>query len=77
VRGGAKLARTLVDHFSDALLFRTLATLALDAPTVATIDELRWTGPTDDAVAVAGRLDAPDLVTRARALERARAPQSR
>lgn len=73
VRGGAKLARTLIDHFEDALLFRTLATLALDAPTVDNVDELRWTGPTADLPAVAKVLDAPDLVTRAKSLEAARA----
>ena len=28
-----------------ALLYRTLATLRVDAPTIADVDELRWTGP--------------------------------
>ncbi len=68
VRSGAKLAKTLADHLDDALLFRTLATLAMDAPTVSTVDELRWTGPTDDLPAIADRLDAPDLVTKAEKL---------
>lgn len=72
VRGGAKLARTLIDHFDEALLFRTLATLALDAPTVANVDELRWVGPEAALAPIAKRLDAPDLITRSKALEAAR-----
>ncbi|MFT7600453.1 MAG: 5'-3' exonuclease [Acidimicrobiales bacterium] len=72
VRSGAKLAKTLADHLDDALLFRTLATLALDAPTIDSVDELRWTGPTADLAAVAQRLDAPDLVTKAAALAASR-----
>lgn len=68
VRGGAKLARTLADQLDDALLFRTLATLALDAPTIESVDELRWTGPRDDLATVAALLDAEDLVRRTVAL---------
>nr|MCH9671595.1 flap endonuclease [Gammaproteobacteria bacterium] len=55
VRGGAKLAKTLSDHLDEALLFRTLATLALDAPTVDDVDEMRWVGPTPELAAVAAR----------------------
>ena len=68
VRGGAKLAQTLADNLADALLFKTLATLALDAPTIDDVDELRWTGPTDALPAFAASIDAPDLVTKAAAL---------
>ncbi len=64
VRGGAKLAKTLADQLEDALLFRRLATLELDAPTASSIDELRWTGPTDEVAVFAERFDAPDLVER-------------
>ncbi|MGI9596396.1 MAG: 5'-3' exonuclease [Acidimicrobiales bacterium] len=73
VRGGAKLAKTLADHFEDALLFRRLATLERDAPTASSIDELRWTGPGDDVEEAAKIFDAPDLVKRTAALARARA----
>ena len=64
VRGGAKLAKTLADLRADALLFRRLATLERDAPTVTSVDELRWTGPSPDLPAVASLLDADDLVAR-------------
>lgn len=68
VRGGAKLAATLVEQRADALLFRRIATLDLEAPTVDSVDELEWTGPTGDLDAVAALLDAPDLVRKATAL---------
>jgi 5'-3' exonuclease len=72
VRSGAKLAGTLADHMEDALLFRTLATLALDAPTIESVDELRWTGPRSDLATVADGMDAPDLLVKATRLARAR-----
>jgi 5'-3' exonuclease len=72
VRSGAKLAQTLADNMADALLFKTLATLALDAPTVASVDELRWTGPTDELEFFAQSIDAPDLVVKAEKLAAAR-----
>ena len=64
VRSGAKLAKTLADHLDEALLFRRLATLELDAPTISDVDELRWTGPSDDLDAVVTLLDAVDLRSR-------------
>ncbi len=68
VRSGAKLAQTLADNMADALLFKTLATLDLDAPTVASVDELRWSGPTEALAAFADWIDAPDLVAKANKL---------
>ncbi len=73
VRGGAKLAKTLADHFEDALLFRRIATLDLDAPTISSVSELEWTGPNPELAAIADRLDAADLVTKANKLAAARA----
>ena len=70
VRSGAKLAQTLADNMADALLFKTLATLDLDAPTVDSVDELRWAGPTTGLSAFAESIDAPDLVTKANRLAR-------
>lgn len=64
VRGAAKLAKTLADHYEDALLFRTIATIAYDAPTVGSVDELEWQGPGADFAALAGDIDAPGLVDR-------------
>ena len=39
-----RLAESLLGSWEDAVLYRTLATLRLDAP-VCGVDELRWTGP--------------------------------
>ncbi len=47
VRGAAKLAATLRDNFEDALLFRRIATVDLDAPVSASVDEMVWTGPAE------------------------------
>ena len=73
VRGGAKLAATLAERMDDALLFRHLATLDAEAPTISSVDELRWTGPSEDLEAVVSLLDATDLTRRTAALAQARA----
>jgi 5'-3' exonuclease len=45
VRGAERLAATLHERWGDAMLFRLLATLRLDAPLPErTVDELRWAG---------------------------------
>lgn len=67
LRGAEKLARTLADQFDQALLFRRIATVDTDID-VGTLDDLRWTGPTEGFAAWAQRLAAPDLVERARRL---------
>jgi len=68
VRGASALAATLAAHRDQAMLFRTLATLRLDAPTIAGIDELRWRGPSPEFEAIAAWLGQPTLFTRAQAL---------
>ncbi|MEM7341679.1 MAG: 5'-3' exonuclease H3TH domain-containing protein [Actinomycetota bacterium] len=73
VRGGAKLAKTLADHMDEALLFRRLAVLETDAPTISSVDELAWSAPTNDLDAVVALLDAQDLPRRLAALADARA----
>ncbi len=65
VRSGAKLAATLQREFDLALLFRRIATVELDAPTIDDVDELAWTGPTDAFAEICDRIDAPNLVARA------------
>jgi 5'-3' exonuclease len=65
VRGGAKLAKTLRDGFDEALLFRIIATIQYDAPTVTDVDELRWQGPRPEVMEVAERVDALGLAERA------------
>lgn len=64
VRSASKLADTLAKNMDQALLFKTLATLALDAPTVQDIDEMRWRGPGVDLALWADKLEAPDLIKR-------------
>jgi 5'-3' exonuclease len=70
VRGAAKLSATLNEQLELAMLFRTIATIVTDAPTMASVDELRWTGPTPEFAELAERIDATRMVAR---LERAMA----
>jgi 5'-3' exonuclease len=73
VRGGGKLAVVLQDQFDLAMLFRRIATIEQDAPTIESVDEILWTGPRDDFAEVCARMDAPGLVVRAERLAAARA----
>jgi len=68
VRGAAGLAETLAARRDEAMLFRRIATLELDAPVPANVDDLRWVGPADDLVELADEVDAPGLLERAVAL---------
>jgi 5'-3' exonuclease len=65
VRGAPKLAVTLVAHHEEALLFRDLATLRREPPVIASVEELRWSGPTSEFAAVASWLEQPALAERA------------
>ncbi len=64
LRGAAKLSATLNEQMELAVLFRIIATVDRDVP-VGSVDEWRWTGPTDDFAAVCERLGVPGLATRA------------
>jgi len=55
----------LSDHRELALLFKKLATLRVDAPLFASVDELRWRGPTAAFAKFAERIEAPELAARA------------
>ncbi len=68
VRGAAKLAKALQDQYEDALLFRRIATLEYDAPTVGSVDELEWLGPGADLPALAAWIDGPGLAERTASL---------
>jgi 5'-3' exonuclease len=68
VRSAAKLGAVLQEQFNEALLFRLIATIRTDAPTIGNIDELRWTGPRPELAEVAARFDAGTLVERAERL---------
>jgi len=58
VRGGAKLAKTLVDNLELAILFRRIATIELDAPVSPSVDDLEWMGPEDGFAELAASIDA-------------------
>jgi 5'-3' exonuclease len=58
-RNAATLASTLERERERAWLFRDLATLRTDIPLFGSVDDLRWTGPTDRFDSVAQRLDSP------------------
>src|SRR5262249_43290918 len=45
IRRAGSLSASLFGAWNDALLFRTLATLRLDAPVFETVEDLRWRGP--------------------------------
>ena len=59
------LCETLFGKWDDALLFRTLATLRLDAPVFDKVEDLRWQGAHPAFTRLCGRLKAPGLMRRA------------
>jgi 5'-3' exonuclease len=66
IRGVAGLAVTLAAQRDLAMLFRDLATLRTSPPAMDAVEDLRWTGPRPEFVALcADVLDAPNLPTRA------------
>ena len=74
LRGAPKLCAALVDNLSDALLFRTIATVRRDAITLeGGVESLRWKGPTDEFETVAAQLESPGLAVRAKTLAARRA----
>jgi 5'-3' exonuclease len=64
VRGIGKLVHTLSTHYEEALLYRRLATIEVDAPTISSVDELAWHGPRDDYVTALDEIDAQPYVAR-------------
>ena len=67
ITGHARLS----EHLELALLFKKLATLRVDAPLFASVDELRWRGPTPAFEKFAESIEAPELASRAeRAFEK-------
>ena len=77
VRGAARLAATLAEQRERALLFRTLATLRVDAPVGTDVDALRWIGPRPGFAAWSKRLGPPSLQDRAAKLAAARVAVTR
>jgi 5'-3' exonuclease len=76
VRGAERLAATLAEQGERARLFRTLATLRVDAPIGTDVDALRWVGPRPGFAAWSERLGPPSLQDRAAKLAAVRARPS-
>jgi len=60
-----RLSTSLFNSWDDALLFRTLATLRLDAPVFDTVEDLRWQGPRPSFEELCRAMRSPELFDRA------------
>jgi 5'-3' exonuclease len=69
IKKARALSESLFGAWDDALLFRTLATLRLDAPVFQSVDDLRWTKPREDFAALCRAMKAPALLERAKKLQ--------
>jgi 5'-3' exonuclease len=67
-READKLAATLRENMRLALLFRDLATLRTTNPRIRDPNQLRWKGPTESFPAICNRLEATQLIDRAKSL---------
>lgn len=67
IKRARALSETLFNSWSDALLFRTLATLRLDVPVFDTVEDLRWQGPRPDFEECCRHLKSPTLLDRVKA----------
>jgi 5'-3' exonuclease len=65
IASARRLSTALLNSWDDALLFRTLATLRLDAPVFGSVDELRWKGPLPAFEEHCRAMGSPDLFGRA------------
>jgi len=65
IANARRLSMLLRQSWSDALLFRTLATLRLDAPVFESAADLLWRGPRASFDALCRAIAAPDLSVRA------------
>jgi 5'-3' exonuclease len=68
-----RLGTSLFNSWDDALLYRTLATLRLDAPVCESVDELRWHGPRVNFESLCHDVGALDLFDRAMSAAASRA----
>lgn len=73
VRGGAKLAKALADRYQDALLYRRLTQIEVDAPSIGHVDELHWRGPRADLAEQLDRIDGDNYQRRIERLAKKRA----
>jgi 5'-3' exonuclease len=65
IRRAGALSASLQHAWDDALLFRTLATLRLDAPVFETVEDLRWRGPLSSFEARCRKMRSKELLDRA------------
>jgi 5'-3' exonuclease len=64
IKKARALSESLFSAWDDALLFRTLATLRLDAPVFESVEDLCWKGPRPDFEETCRRLKSPELLRR-------------
>ena len=64
IKKARALSESLFSAWDDALLFRTLATLRLDATVFDAVEDLRWKGPRQEFEDMCQRLKAPELLRR-------------
>ena len=67
-RGAARLAAALSQGREEARLFKNLATLRTEVPVGRSVDEWRWTGPSEYFAPMCEQLGAKGLVQRAQRL---------
>lgn len=67
IRGAQRLAGVLFEEWSNALLYRVLATLRTDVPVFESIEELRWKGPLPEFERFSQLIETPGLNARAKA----------
>jgi 5'-3' exonuclease len=66
IRRARALAESVFSGWDDAVLFRTLATLRRDVPVFETVDDLRWKEPRASFEAYCLKMNAPNLLRRAK-----------
>jgi 5'-3' exonuclease len=64
IKRARALSESLFTSWSDALLFRTLATLRLDVPVFDAVEDLRWKGPGPDFEERCRRMKSPNFFGR-------------
>jgi len=64
IKRARTLAESIFSAWDDALLFRTLATLRVDAPVFDTVEDLLWKGPRPNFEETCRRIQAPRLAQR-------------
>ncbi len=64
IRGAQRLSAVLTEHWTNAILFRTLATLKQDVPVFQAVDDLEWKGPSPGFERFCERIQFPALHAR-------------